>query len=161
MKKQILHSGSFLLMTKQIIPFFLLMLTWGISFGQQDVALNTKATVPVAEVINTDESVNAAAYMVTSTDKKISGEYKDLVIKISPVTVDGKMSLIINSRKNRNVLIELRNSLEDELLFQTVKLTEGDNIISFETDDESVTFFQLKLGAVNSNSIASFLLLKK
>lgn len=57
--------------------------------------------------------------------------------------------------------MELKNGLEDVLLFQEVELQEGLNTIPFETDDASITSFALKMSEVSSNYSASLSLLKR
>ena len=57
--------------------------------------------------------------------------------------------------------MELKNGLEDVLLFQEVELQEGLNTIPFETDDASITSFTLKMSEVSSNYSASLSLLKR
>ncbi len=117
-------------------------------------------------VSNTDTNIsspeNKLDYIVmNATDKKLRSDFKELKINIAPNDSKGMLSLEINSPKRWILLMELKNGLEDVLLFQEVELHEGINTIPFETDDAATTTFSLKMSEVSSNYSASLSLLRR
>ena len=136
---------------------FLLVFAWDTSFGQNDVVINTTNELSGDENSIVDD-VNTG-YLLVNTDKKLPSEYKNLQMKVLPLDESGTISVMINSNRNRTILIEVKNNSDDELLFQSVNLKKGNNIISFDNDNSKVLF--LKVGKMDSNNNASFVVLRK
>lgn len=131
-----------------------------LSFGV--LAQSTTSSLESTPDSNISSTENKLDYIVmNSTDKKLRSDFKELKINIAPNAAGGMLSLEINSSKHWILLMELKNGLEDVLLFQEVELQEGLNTIPFETDDASITSFTLKMSEVSSNYSASLSLLKR
>ena len=99
--------------------------------------------------------------VLNASDKKIRSDFRELKINIAPNSQKGMLSLEIISSKHWNLLMELKNGLEDVLLFEEVELHEGLNTIPFETDDAAINMFTLKMSESSSNYSASLSLLKR
>ncbi len=111
---------------------------------------------------NISSPQNKLDYIVmNATDKKLRSDFKELKINIAPNDAKGMLSVEIYSSKHWILLMELKNGLEDVLLFQEIELQPGMNTIPFETDDAPITTFNLKLSEVSSNYSASLSLLKR
>ena len=140
--------------------FYTLVILSNLSFGV------TAQTPTTSLVSNPDTNISTSEkkleYIVlNSTDKKIRSDFRELKINIAPGESKGVLSLEITSQKQWTLLLELKNSLEDVLLFQEVELKPGQNTIPFETDDASITSFTLKMSEVSSNYSASLSLLRR
>lgn len=143
---------------RKILPAFLIITALSFSGHSQ--------TLTSSLVINSDSNLSATEnkldYMVlNSSDKKLRTDFRELKISIAPNGSISMLSLEINSPKHWVLLLELKNGLEDVLLFQEIELQPGLNTIPFETDDASITTFNLKLSEVSSNYSASLSLLKR
>ena len=99
--------------------------------------------------------------VMNATDKKLRSDFRELKINIAPNDSKGMLSLEIYSTKRWILLLELKNGLEDVLLFQEIELQEGINSIPIETDDAATTTFSLKMSEVSSNYSASLSLLRR
>lgn len=140
--------------------FYTIVFASSLSFGVQ--AQSTTSSLESTPDSNISSTENKLDYIVlNSTDKKLRSDFKELKINIAPNAARGMLSLEINSPKHWILLMELKNGLEDVLLFQEVELQEGLNTIPFETDDASITSFALKMSEVSSNYSASLSLLKR
>ena len=140
--------------------FYIIVFVSSLSFGVQ--AQSTTSSLESTPDSNISSTENKLDYIVmNSTDKKLRSDFKELKINIAPNAARDMLSLEINSPKHWILLMELKNGLEDVLLFQEVELQEGLNTIPFETDDASITSFTLKMSEVSSNYSASLSLLKR
>lgn len=153
MKTLILSNCSL----RRFTPIFLFVFIWSVSFGQQDIAINLHGIISSRD--DSDAGMPANNYLLVNAENKVSSKYKSMDIKIS--TEDsGTMSLNIQSNRNQNVLIEIKNNLDDELLFKPVHLKKGNNIISFDTD-EVPYFLYLKIGKIHADNCGSFIVFRK
>ena len=140
--------------------FYTIVIAGNISFCVQAQSLNSSlVSNPDTNISSTENTLD---YIVmNATDKKLRSDFKELKINIAPNDSKGMLSLEINSPKRWILLMELKNGLEDVLLFQEMELEEGLNTIPFETDDAATTTFSLKLSEVSSNYSASLSLLRR
>ena len=136
------------------------------SFCIFSFSINAQSVVTSSLTINPDTNIsnqeNNLDYIVlNASDKKIRSDFRELKINIAPNSQKGMLSLEIISSKHWNLLMELKNGLEDVLLFEEVELHEGLNTIPFETDDAAINMFTLKMSESSSNYSASLSLLKR
>ena len=144
---------------KKFLYTLVIVSSLSFSAGAQSTVTSSLVSIPDT---NSSEQENKLDYIVmNSSDKKIRSDFRELKINIAPNDSKGVLSLEITSQKQWTLLMELKNSLEDVLLFQEVELKEGLNSIPFETDDASITSFTLKMSEVSSNYSASLSLLRR
>ncbi len=119
-----LHGSQFKCIS-HLLAFTFFLLFANNSSAQLDFAFASNPNNHLTtEIINTDSDA-AVSYMQITTVEKQKGEFKNLQIKISPNVVSGMMSLEINSEKDRSVLIEFKNIIEDVLIYQSFDLKQA------------------------------------
>ena len=144
---------------KKFLYTLVVLGTFNFTVQAQSSVISSLTSTPDTNVSTSDEKLD---YIVmNSTDKKLRSDFRELKINIAPNQAKGVLSLEITSPKAWTLLFELKNSLEDVLLFQEVELKEGLNTIPFETDDASITSFTLKMSEVSSNYSASLSMLRR